>query len=246
MTSDPPPAPKADAAASDAASDATPAPASKSSKKKKPAKKKKLSKKKKPAKKKKLSKKELARLAREKAEQERFEQERKAAELREQKEREYVAKKQEEQKQRLAEEDADLERLRKQRGEIGRKIREDAARDDDWAIFTACSHSVDVRSEADVNTFLENWQSQEDADLAGLFQQIETANTVVAQLSHMKEVAEVSQETRTFQRCDLQITRIRNVIYGKLEAMTMHILVFSDKFVGAKNEVLLSASSGFG
>jgi cancer susceptibility candidate protein 1 len=202
------------------------------------------SKKKKSPKKRKLSKKELARRAKEKAEQERLEQERLLAELHEQKEREYVARKQDEQKQRLADEDASLERHRKERSDAGHAIRTESARVEDWQIFTACSHAVDVRSESDVNTFLESWRAQDECDLNALFQQIEIANTVVTQLGQIKEVAEVSQDARQFRRCEHQIEQIESVVYGKLEAMTMHILVFSDRFVGAKNEVLLSASSG--
>jgi cancer susceptibility candidate protein 1 len=199
---------------------------------------------KKPKKKKRLSRKELARLAKERAEQERLEAERRAIELQEQKERDEQQRQREEQQQRLLEEDTDIKRLRQNRARLGRNIRTQEAQVKDWEIFTACNHSVDVRSESDVNTFLANWRDQEETELAALFEQIDQAHSIVDQLTAIKETAEVSQEQREFERCVAQIEQIKTVIFAKIEALTMHILVFSDKFVGAKNEVLLSASAG--
>ena len=197
----------------------------------------------KPQRKKKLSKKELARLRKEKAEQERLEQERREAEERDRIEREYEQKKREEQQQRLHDEDQEIQNLRKSRFENGRKVRSSKEQEDDWEIFKACDHFIDVRSAADVNSFVAKWQELEDGELPDLFENIGRAELIVRRLKKMREAAEVAKDTELFERCDGQIKEIGRLIDAKIEATTMHHLVFSDKYAGAKNEVLVSNST---
>jgi cancer susceptibility candidate protein 1 len=54
----------------------------------------------------------------------------------------------------------------------------------------------------------------------------------------------VSQEEAIVQRCQRQIGEIRALVFAKLEGITMHHLVFSDRYAGAKNEVQVSAEAG--
>lgn len=192
---------------------------------------------------KKLSKKERLRLKKEKEEQERLEKERREAELRDQREREYEQKKREEQQQRLIEEDAYIKSLRKQRTEEGRKIRAAKAQEDDWEIFKQCNHFVDVRSQSDVNTFITQWKEINETDLPKLFEHIKQSNTIKKQLVSMMETAEVSQETDEYNKLKEQIKSLNEIVSEKLELITGRTLIFSDKFVGAKNEVQLSAQT---
>lgn len=192
-------------------------------------------------KKKKVSKKEAARLRREKEEQERLEQERREAEIRDQKEREYEQKKREEQQQRLAEEDAAIKSLREQRVEEGRRISAEKYQTEDWQIFTKCSHSIDARSIPDVNSFLTTWEETKDTDLKVLFGKIQQSNDIINSLTAMMQKAEVSQDQPQYERCKDQIEKIRELIRKKIEEITVHHLVFSDKFACAKNEILVTA-----
>ena len=198
---------------------------------------------KKPAKKKKLSKKERARLRKEKAEQERLEQERREAEERDRIEREYEQKKREEQQQRLFEEDQEMKRLRSQRLENGRKVKAAKAQEEDWEIFKACDHFIDVRSQADVNAFITNWRESEQTELPDLFEYIHSSELILKQLTTMLQAAEVARDESTFERCDRQIKELRKLVYDKIEGITMHHLVFSDKYAGAKNEVQVSSQT---
>lgn len=195
-------------------------------------------------KKKKMSKKEAARLKREKAEQERLEQERREAEIRDQKEREYEQKKREEQQQRLAEEDAAINSLREQRNEEGRRIQSEKYQTEDWQIFTKCSHSVDARSTPDVNSFLTQWEETKDTDLKVLFGEIQQSNDIINSLTAMMQKAEVSQDQPQFDRCKDLIQRVRDLVQKKLEEITVHHLIFSDKFASGKNEILVTANAG--
>lgn len=194
-------------------------------------------------KKKKLSKKELARLKKEKEEQERLEQERREAEIRDQKEREYEQKKREEQQQRLAEEDAAIKKLREQRKEEGRRITAEQNQAEDWQLFVQCSHDVDARSTSDVNSFLATWDQQEETDLKTLFDRIEQSQTITNNLTVIMQKAEVSQDHAQYERCKDQIARLNQLFRKKIEEITIHHLVFSDQFSGAKNEILVTAAS---
>lgn len=200
-------------------------------------------KKEKKPKKKKLSRKELARLKKEKLEQELREQQRREAELKDQREKEYEQRKRQEQQQRLEEEDRDINKLREQRADDGKRIRATKAHTDDWEIFTQCDHFIDVRYQADVNTFITQWREFEDVDLPGLFEHIHQSNMILTQLIQMMQNAEVSQEIAEYERCKSQIAEIRELINQKIELITIRHLVFSDKFAGAKNEVQVSCQA---
>ncbi|OHT10199.1 hypothetical protein TRFO_20580 [Tritrichomonas foetus] len=200
-------------------------------------------KKEKKPKKKKLSKKERLRLKKEKEEQERLEQERIEAELRDQREREYEQKKREEQQQRLIEEDLYVQKLRKQRTLDGIRIRKELAATDSWEIYRKCDHFVDVRSQADVNTFITQWRENEETELPNLFDHISQSNKIKNQLKLMMQKAEVSKETDEYSRCKAQIEAINELVQQKMEQITVRHLVFSDKYSGAKNEVLISTQT---
>ncbi|OHS94080.1 hypothetical protein TRFO_39717 [Tritrichomonas foetus] len=191
---------------------------------------------------KKLSKKERARLKREAAEQERLEQERKEREEQEQREREYEKKKREEQQQRLAIEDGEIKKLRESRTEEGRRIRAEQSQAEDWQIFTQCDHSIDTRSAADVNSFITMWSEHNDDDMKQFFEKVAESRKIVKQLSEIMEKAEVAQDSVQYDRCHEQIEHIKNIIDKKIEQITMHHLVFSDKFAGAKNEVQINST----
>jgi cancer susceptibility candidate protein 1 len=199
---------------------------------------------KKSPKKKKLSKKERARLRREREEQERLEAERRAAEERDKREREYERKKRLEQQERLRQEDQSIHALRQQRADDNKRIRAVQAQADDWELFKQCNHFVDVRSQADVNAFVTTWRDHEESELPELFEGIERADRIIRQLTIMTEAAEVSHEQAVFDRCRGQIEEIRALVFSKLDGITMHHLVFSDRYAGAKNEVQVSAESG--
>lgn len=201
------------------------------------------SKKEKPPKKKKLSKKERLRLKKEKEEQERLEQERREAELRDQREREYEQKKREEQQQRLIEEDAYIKKLREDRTAEGKKIRQTQVEADDWEIYKQCDHFVDVRSQSDVNTFLTQWNEIQETDLPKLFEHIQQSNIIKKQLISMQERAEVFQDDDQYKRCKEQISSINKLISQKMEQITFHHLVFSDKFATSKNEVQITGQA---
>lgn len=194
-------------------------------------------------KKKKLSKKEAARLRREKEEQERLEQERREAEIRDQKEREYEQKKREEQQQRLAEEDAAIKSLREQRAEESRRIDSEKDQVEDWRIFTECKHSIDARSTPDVNSFITSWDETKETDLKELFGRIQESHNIIKNLTVIMQRAEVSQDQKQYDRCKDQIQRLRELNQKKIEEITVHHLVFSDKFICAKNEVLVTAAA---
>jgi hypothetical protein len=198
---------------------------------------------KKAAKKKKLTKKERNRLRKEKEEQERLEQERLAREEQDMRERAREQKKREEQQQRLQDEGKYIQTLRAQRIDDGKRLRAIQAQTADWEIFTLCNHSIDVRSSADVNTFITAWKGQEEAELPELFEHIHQADTILEQLNRIYQAAEVAQDPASVERCRAQSAEIRCIFLQKLEAITMRHLVFSDKYAGAKNEVQVSSQS---
>jgi len=198
---------------------------------------------KKKPKKKKLSKKELARIKKEKAEQERLEQERKDAERRALQEQEEESRKRREQQQRLIEEDEDIHKLRIVRGNRGGSIVNERQKEEDWTIFQHCDHAVDVRSESDVNTFISQWTDIDETDLNVLFERIHLSNLIQSQLLHRSQVAEIQAQTKEYERCIRQIGSLKEIISSKIEAITVHHLVFSDKYAGAKNEVQLQGSA---
>jgi cancer susceptibility candidate protein 1 len=63
------------------------------------------------------------------------------------------------------------------------------------------------------------------------------------QLTRALQAAEVSHEAAAAERCRTQIEELRSLVLTKIEAITVHHLVFSDKYAGAKNEVQLSADA---
>ena len=180
-------------------------------------------------KKKKMSKKELARIKREKAEQERLEQERIEFEKQMQREKEEELRKRQEQQQRLQEEMEDITKFRQSRIEKIRAINEEKEKEEDWQIFSSCDHSVDVRSEADVNTFIEQWSEVNETSLDELFEHIKQAHVIRDKLRLRSENHHLSGETKQMERCDKQIGAICNLIMHKLDNITAHILAFNDK-----------------
>lgn len=198
---------------------------------------------KKAGKKKKMSKKELARLRREKAEQERLEMERKIAEEKALKEQEEELKRRKEQQQRLMEETDELMRIRKERDERGWKVVAEKDKADDWEIFSRCDHSVDTRSESDVNTFISQWKEVDDNDMSELFKHIKIAKSVITQLTDLYQFAEVTNQSKQVERCAKQIRSLEELVKQKLENATVHHLVFSDKITGTKSDVQISGGA---
>lgn len=146
----------------------------------------------KPKKGKKLSKKERLRLKKEKAEQERLEQERREAELRDQREREEERKKREEQQARLLQEDQFLKTLRENRLSEGISLETAKLQEEEWKFFSECSHSVDIRSHPDVNSFLSQWLEFDEQDLPTLFSSLKTCDQILEQIKQKIEDFKIS------------------------------------------------------
>lgn len=180
-------------------------------------------------KKKKLSKKEIARRKKEQAEQERIEAEAKARELQKQKEIEMEAQKRKEQQARLDDEKRDIEQFRKDRIEKIKLIVEERERKEDWDVFSSCDHSIDVRSEADVNTFIEQWSEINETDLSELTDHIKQSEIITNKLIAKSEMMQLTNELSKMERCNKQIKRMRELIVKKIDSITAHIMAFSDK-----------------
>ena len=180
-------------------------------------------------KKKRMSKKELARIKREKAEQERLEQERIALEKQMQREKEEESRKRQEQQQRLQEEMEDITTFRQSRVEKIKAICAQKEEKEDWEIFASCDHSIDVRSEADVNTFIEQWSEVNETSITELFDHIKQSDIITNKLKSKSENHHLSGNTQAMERCDRQIEAIRNLIIQKIENITANILAFYDK-----------------
>ena len=194
--------------------------------------------------KKKPTKKELARRRREKAEQERLEQLRKEKELEEKRIREQEMEMERRERERLQDETNDLANLRKMRTEQNGRIREEQAKKEEWERYLSCDHATNPRDRADVNTFVSTWQEVDNTDMTELFAQIEKANRLVDELEALRSQADVEENTADAQRYAHHIDDVRKLIQAKIERLTAHQLLFSEKFASQKNEVLLSTEGG--
>lgn len=193
---------------------------------------------------KKPTKKELARRRREKAEQERLEQLRKEKELEERRIREQEMEMERRERERLKDEEDDLANLRKMRIEQNEHIRQEQAKIEEWERYLSCDHSTNPRDQADVNSFLSTWQESEDTDMQDLFSQIEKAVKLVDELLAMKSTSDLQGNSSDSERYSKHVIDIRNLIHNKIQKLTAHQLLFSEKFASAKNEVLLSTEGG--
>lgn len=194
-------------------------------------------------KKKKLSKKELARLKREKAEQERLEQEKLEAAKKAQQEKEEESRKRAEQQQRLEEEKEYIKNFRLQKEEKIQKIVANFEKTEDWELFSQCSHAIDVRSEADVNTFISQLSEVNETDINQLFEHIHLAKVIENQLRERSEKAQLANRVPLYTRCNRQIDTLQQLINQKIENITVNHLAFSDKFSGAKGDVQINGGS---
>ena len=196
------------------------------------------------AKTKKPTKKELARRRREKAEQERLEQLRKEKELEEKRIRDQEMEMERREKERLKDEENDLANLRKIRGEQNENVRQEQAKKEEWERYLSCDHSTNPRDQADVNSFVSTWQECEDTDMQDLFGQIEKAVKLVDELLELKSKSELQGNKQECERYSRHVVDIRGLIHSKIEKLTAHQLLFSEKYASAKNEVLLSTEGG--
>ena len=193
---------------------------------------------------KKPTKKELARRRREKAEQERQEQLRREKELEEKRIREQEMEMERRERERLQDETNDLDNLRKLRHNQNVRVREEQAKKEEWERYLSCNHSTNPRDTADVNTFVSTWQEVDDTDMNELFGKIGEANKLVDELLALKSQAGVEENPADAAKYARHIEDVRKVIQAKIERLTVHQLLFSEKFASSKNEVLLSAEGG--
>ena len=214
-----------------------------SKKSSKPQSAKKSSKSKKGKAKKKLTKKEIARRKREKAEQERLEQLRIERELEEKRIHQQEMEMERREQERLKQEDNELKALHQARIAQSHQIREERAKRDEWDRYISCEHSTDPNNQIDVNTFIAQWKETDNTDMKELFNKIEEATKLLDQLLNLRSTASVASEVAEFERLSNNIRDIRQIIENKIAILTQHHLLFSDRYVLAKNEVLLSANA---
>lgn len=196
--------------------------------------------------KKKLTAKERKRLKLEQLERERQQQlaekANREAEERRKREREMALAGQ----QRLQNEETQLKEFREARILNNTTIRADAAKQNEWETYLHCDHSTNPLDKADVNSFVTLWREADDTNMQVLFDHITTAVKLINQLTNLRYNAEVAVNNEEVTRFTQHITDIRTLITQKIELLTQHHLMFSDKYTGAKSEVLLNAeSSGY-
>ncbi|EAY03618.1 hypothetical protein TVAG_161570 [Trichomonas vaginalis G3] len=196
--------------------------------------------------KKKLTAKERKRLKLEQLERERQQQlaekANREAEERRKREREMALAGQ----QRLQNEETQLKEFREARILNNATIRADAAKQTDWETYLQCDHSTNPLDKADVNSFITLWREAEDTNMPVLFEHIATVVKLINQLTNLRYTAEVAAINEDVTRFSEHINDIRSIISQKIELLTQHHLMFSDKYTGAKSEVLLNAeSSGY-
>jgi cancer susceptibility candidate protein 1 len=198
----------------------------------------------KPKSKKKPSKKELARRRKEKAEQDRLEQIRIEKEREEERIRQQEQEMERREQERLQEEDGEMKILRSTRATRTTQTRAEKAREDEWRRYVTCDHGTNPFDQSDVNTFISLWEDVDDTDMPGLFAQIEKAARLLDQLADLRSHCEVSLSVDNYEQYSRQILDIRKLIQSKIEKLTSHHLLFSEKYASAKNEVLLSNEGG--
>ncbi|KAH0786798.1 inner dynein arm i1 intermediate chain ic97 [Histomonas meleagridis] len=194
-------------------------------------------------KRKKLSKKEILRRKREKAEQERLEQLRIAKELEEKRAHEQEQEMERLEQERLHSENEYLIELHNRKNQFCSDTRLKKHRVAEWEYYTECDHSTNPLDQADVNTFLSQWRENEETDMHKLFKQIETAKKLLDQLIEYRSQSSVSNDIKEYERFSQPIRDIRQLIETKINLLTQHQLLFSDKYASAKNEVLLTTES---
>lgn len=161
--------------------------------------------------------------------------------------RELERQMEEQQKQRLLEEETSLNNFRQLKAQNRANVRSEAAKAAEWERYISCDHSTNPLDTADVNTFIAIWKELEDTDMQTLFSHITLASKLIDQLTQYRNVAEVANNAGDFEKFSGQVIELRKLIQNKIELLTQHHLLHSDKYTGAKSEVLLNAeSSGYG
>jgi len=201
---------------------------------------------KKTPKKKKLSAKERKRLRLEQLELERQQQEaeeaNRLAEARRMHEREMEKR----EEARLIEEDNQLRGIRAFRINQSKEERLFKTKDQEWSRYKSCDHTTNPQDQADVNSFISNWNDVVDNDMLKLFDHIEMACKLIEQLNEHIVSAEVENNANDYEKYSNLVMELRKLIQHKIETMTQHHLLFSDKYTGVKNEVLLTMeNSGY-
>ena len=206
---------------------------------------------KKKGKKKKLTAKERKRLKLEQQERERLaalqEEQNRLAEKRREEER--LLEKQG--KERLMSEDQELKAFRELRASNSATIRTEAAKTEEWENYIKCDHSTNPLDRADVNSFISIWKEADDTDLKTLFEHIGLATKLIDQIDELRMFAEVSNNQENIQHHTNLINNLRNIIKQKIEIITQHHLMYSDKYYTTNassttaTELLTAESNGY-
>ena len=206
---------------------------------------------KKKGKKKKLTAKERKRLKLEQQERERLaalqEEQRREAEL----QREHERAMEQAGRERLMSEDQELKAFREMRQTNSTTIRAEAAKAAEWERYLQCDHSTNPLDRADVNSFISIWKEADDTNLKVLFEHIGLATKLIDQINDLRMVAEVSQNQEDLERYTKLIEDLRGLINTKIELITQHHLMYSDKYYAQNastttaTELLTAESNGY-
>ena len=206
---------------------------------------------KKKGKKKKLTAKERKRLRLEQQERERLaalqEEQNRLAEKRREEER--LLEKQG--RERLMSEDQELKTFREMRQSNSSTIRAEAAKTLEWETYLKCDHSTNPLDRADVNSFISIWKEADDTNLKVLFEHIGLATKLIDQIDELRMTAEVSQNQEDLERYSNLIVDLRGLIKQKIELITQHHLMYSDKYYTSNastttaTELLNAESNGY-
>ena len=206
---------------------------------------------KKKGKKKKLTAKERKRLKLEQQERERLaalqEEQRREAEL----QREHERAMEQAGRERLMSEDQELKAFREMRQSNSTTIRAEAAKTAEWDRYLSCDHSTNPLDRADVNSFISIWKEADDTNLKVLFEHIGLATKLIDQINELRMVAEVSQNQEELDRYTKLIEDLRGLITHKIELITQHHLMYSDKYYTTNastttaTELLNAESNGY-
>ena len=147
-------------------------------------------------------------------------------------------------KQRLIEEENQINNFLINRKEISQKIRKDKMENFLWERYINCNHSTNPLDRPDVNSFISIWNEEEDNDLTILYEKISISINLIEQLQNYVYSSEVSNDYQNYERFSSQIFDLKKTIQNKIQNITQYQLIFSDKFTGIKNEVLLTKEGG--
>ena len=202
-------------------------------------------------KKKKLTAKERKRLKLEQQERERLaaiaEEQNRLAEQRREEERQL----EKQGRERLMTEEKELNLFREMRASNSATIRAEAAKAAEWERYLSCDHSTNPLDRADVNSFISIWKEADDTNLKTLFEHIGLATKLIDQINDLKMVAEVSQNKPDLERFTTLIDDLRSLIKQKIEYITQHHLMYSDKYYTTNasttttSELLNAESNGY-